>query len=102
MTASAPQPDSPEIRRVGGTGDAIPVDILRDFLLACFRHDALRDAVMERMAIDEARDRLDAIGVALVLPTMIGELLATVAPEDWHSIAVAMIAAYGDARGEEA
>ncbi len=98
---TVPRPDSSEIRRIGGTGDAIPVDVLRDFLLACFRHDALRDAVMERMAIDGARGQLDAIGVALGLPTMIGEVVATALPEDWRSIAVALIEAYRDARGEE-
>jgi hypothetical protein len=96
-----PQPDPREIRRVGCTGDAVPVDVLRDFLLACFRHDALRDAVMERMAVDATRDELDAIGVALILPTMIGELAAAAQPEDWHSIAAALIGAYRDARGEE-
>jgi hypothetical protein len=93
--------ESAEIRRVGGKGDAIPVDVLRDFLLACFRHDALRDAVMERMAVDATGDELDAIGVALILPTMIGEIIATALPEDWHSIASALIDAYRDARGEE-
>jgi hypothetical protein len=98
---TAPRPDSSEIRRIGGTGDAIPVDVLRDFLLVCLRHDALRDAVMERMAIQAGRDRLDPTGVALVLPTMMGELVATALPEDWHSIAVALIEAYRDARGEE-
>ncbi|MBN9621967.1 MAG: hypothetical protein J0H06_03285 [Actinobacteria bacterium] len=77
------------------------MDILRDFLLACFRHDALRDAVMEQMAVDQARDELDPIGVALGLPAMIDELVATALPEDWRSIAVALIEAYRDARGEE-
>lgn len=101
MTASAPQPDSPEIRRVGGTGDVIPVGVMHGFLLACFRHDVLRDAVMEQMAIDETRDQLDAIGVALVLPAMIGEVVAAAVPEDWQSVAGSLIDAYRDARGEE-
>lgn len=56
---------------------------------------------MEQMAIEAAGDRLDPIGIALVLPAMIGELLGTAAHEDWHSVAATLIDAYRDARGEE-
>jgi hypothetical protein len=35
-----------DARGVGG-GDRISAAVLRDFLLACLRHDALHDAVIE-------------------------------------------------------
>lgn len=72
--------------------DVIPVDVLRDFVLHSLRHDAIRDVLIERMTFHAERDQLDAVGLAAVLPQLIGDLLALVTSEDWTEIAEELIA----------
>ena len=90
-----------EVRRIGA-GDTIPVTVLRDFLLSALRHDAIHDELFERMHFHAARRQLDAEGLAVVLPELIGDVIAVASKEDWIALAGVLIDAYDDAAGEEA
>jgi hypothetical protein len=90
-----------EVRRIGAD-DAIPVTVLRDFLLGALRHDAIHDVLFERMDFHAARRQLDADGLAAVLPELIGDVLAVASKEDWIALAEILIDSYDDAAGEEA
>lgn len=89
-----------QVRQIA-VGDTIPVEVLRDFLLAALRHDAIADALVERMAFHARRGQLDAVGLAAVLPQLIGDVLHAARREDWLAIADAAIdAARDDLPGE--
>lgn len=90
-----------EIRRIT-EGDTIAVTTLRDFVLRMLRHDALYDVVLERMAFHAERDQLDAVGLAAVLPELIGDVLEVGTKEDWIAVAGILIEDFRDARGEGA
>jgi hypothetical protein len=84
-------------------GDTITVEVLRDFLMTALRHDAIADVLIERMAFHARRGRLDAVGLAAVLPELIGDVLHVARKEDWLAIAEALIDAARDdlpGRGE--
>lgn len=77
-------------------GDVITVEVLRDFLFTALRHDAIADALVERMAFHARRGQLDAVGLAAVLPELIGDVLHVARKEDWTAIAEALIEAARD------
>jgi len=87
--------ETTQVRRLT-PGDTITVEVLRDFLLSALRHDALADAVAERMAFHARRGQLDAIGLAAVLPEMIGDVLHVARKEDWVALAGSLIDAARD------
>lgn len=89
-----------DAREIGG-GDRISAAVLRDFLLTCFRHDALHDAVIERIDEQATEGDLDISRVAALLPRLHGELLAAVRHPDWLYAAGALIDAHRDATEEE-
>jgi hypothetical protein len=66
------------------------------------RHEALYDVVLERMAFHAERNQLDAVGLAAVLPELIGDVLEVGTKEDWIAVAGVLIEDYRDARGEGA
>ncbi len=101
MTGSKAGMPPVDIREIAD-GDTIPAPVLRNFLLACFRHDALGDAVMERLDGLAAADELDISRVAKLLPAMHAELLGVVRLPDWIYVAGALMDAYRDASGEGA
>lgn len=77
-------------------GDTITVEVLRDFLMTALRHDAIADVLVERMAFHARRGQLDAVGLAAVLPELIGDVLHVARKEDWVALAEALIDAAGD------
>lgn len=85
-----------DLRRVGPE-ERITGALLHDFLLSALRHDAIHDAVIERMAFFADCGQLDAEGLAYVLPELVGELLAVVDKADWIILAEVLIDAYRDA-----
>ncbi|MBS1885635.1 MAG: hypothetical protein JSU06_00435 [Actinobacteria bacterium] len=82
-------------------GDSIAVPLLRDFLLACLRHDALSDVTMERLDLMARNARLDLVWLAEALPVLVGDLLAVAEAEDWEYVADALSRAYLDAARED-
>jgi hypothetical protein len=88
-----------DVREVGD-GDRISEAVLRDFLLASLRHDALHDVVVERIDDLASERELDISRVAALLPRLHGELLAAVRVPDWTYAAGALIDAYRDATEE--
>jgi hypothetical protein len=68
-----------------------PVTVLHDFLLSALRHDALRDALLERMTFQADSLQLDPEGLAIVLPSLLYHLLDTVGKEDWIAVAEHLI-----------
>jgi hypothetical protein len=97
--AEGPPTGEPDLRQVG-EGDLISAAVLRDFLLACLRHDALHDVVMERLDALAREGGLDISRVAKMLPELHAELLGVVRAPDWIYAAGALIDAYRDAAGE--
>jgi hypothetical protein len=89
-----------EVRGIAD-GDAIPVDVLRDLLLTCLRHDALRDVVTERLDLLAKEGRLDVSIAAEALPEMIGDVFGVIDREDWRHVSGALTDAYLDASREE-
>ena len=83
------------IRQIAGD-DVIDVGVLRDFILQALRHEAVADALIERMDFHAQRHQLDAVGLAAVLPELIGDVLAVATKEDWTTIAEALIGAARD------
>lgn len=79
-----------DIRRIS-CDDRIPVAILRDFLMATLRHEAIADVLIERMVFQVERGELDAHRLAAVLPELIPQLLDVANNEDWMAIADALI-----------
>jgi hypothetical protein len=77
-------------------GDTITVDVLHDFIMAALRHDAIADVLVERMAFHARRGQLDAVGIAAVLPELIGDVLDVATNEDWVALAEALIDAARD------
>jgi hypothetical protein len=77
-------------------GDAITVEVLRDFLMTALRHDAIADVLVERMAFHARRGQLDAVGLAAVLPELVGDVLHVARKEDWLALAEALIDAARD------
>src|SRR4051794_8880314 len=88
-----------DIRRIA-CDDAIPVSILRDFILQALRHDALRDELLERMVLRADRGELNAHGLSALLPELIGDVLNVATNEDWTAIAELLIEAAEEAREE--
>lgn len=103
MTSRAAEGEAPaagrDVREVED-GDRISEAVLRDFLLACLRHDALHDVVIERIDELATDGDLDTSRVAALLPRLHGELLAVVRCPDWIYAAGALIDAYRDATEE--
>ncbi len=89
-----------EVREVED-GGRISEAVVRDFLLACLRHDALHDVVVERIDAMATEGQLEISRVAALLPRLHGELLAVVRCPDWIYAAGALIDAYRDATEEE-
>jgi hypothetical protein len=79
-----------DIRRIS-SDDRIPVAILRDFLMAALRHEAIADILIERMAFQAERGELDAHRLSAVLPELIPQLLDVATNQDWMAIADALI-----------
>jgi len=92
---------SEELRLITGK-DAIPVRTLRDFILQALRHDAISDALIEQMVSRAERGRLDAHGLSVLLPELIGDVLDAAAEEDWLAIADVLIEDTREALLEEA
>ena len=90
-----------DIRRIS-SDDRIPVAILRDFLMAALRHEAIADVLIERMAFQAERGELDAHCLSAVLPELIPQLLDAATNEDWMAIADALIDDMREALVEEA
>ena len=90
-----------DIRRIAA-GDTIPVAVLRDFVLATLRHDAISDVLIERMVSRAERGRLDARGLSPLLPELIDDVLGAAAEEDWLAIADTLIEDTREALLEEA
>jgi hypothetical protein len=82
--------------------DAIPVDVLRDFLLRALRHPAISDVLIERMTSRAERGRLDAHSLSVVLPELIGEVFDAATNADWTAIADVLIEDMREALLEEA
>jgi len=91
----------PETRRIT-EGDEIPVAVLRDLLFGVLRHDALHDALIERMDFHARREQLDPEGLSAALPEMVGDVLAVATRDDWLAVAEAFVEGFRDATGEEA
>ena len=89
-------------QRTINPGDTIPASVLCDFLLQALRHDAISDALIERMVFRAERGRLDAQGLSVLLPEMIVEVLDAAAKEDWMAVADALIEDTREALLEEA
>lgn len=89
------------IRRIA-SDDAIPVCVLRDFLLQALRHPAISDVLIERMAARAERGTLNAHSLSAVLPELIGEVFDVANNEDWMVIADALIEDMREALLEEA
>jgi hypothetical protein len=87
--------DGTQVRQITA-GDTITPEVLRDFILAALRHDALTDAVVERMAFHARRGQLDEVGLAAVLPELIGDVMDVARKEDWVVLAEALIDAARD------
>ena len=85
-----------ELRSLG-PDETISVTVLHDFLLSALRHDAIYDALIERMTLQADALQLDPEGLAIVLPGLISDLLDIVGKEDWIAVAELLI---GDAREE--
>jgi hypothetical protein len=83
------------IRQIAGD-DVIEIGVLRDFILQALRHEAIADVLIERMVFHARRHQLDAVGLAAVLPELIGDVLAVATKEDWTTIAEALITAARD------
>lgn len=79
-----------DTRRIA-SDDAIPVGVLRDFLLAALRHEAISDVLIERMASRAERGNLDAFSLSAILPDLIAEVLVAATEMDWMAIADALI-----------
>lgn len=90
-----------DIRRIA-TEDTIPVAVLRDFVLAALRHDAISDVLIERMVSRAERGRLDAHSLSALLPELIDDVLGAAAEEDWLAIADVLIEDTREALLEEA
>lgn len=80
-----------EDTRCIAAGETIPVAVLRDFVLAALRHDAISDVLIERMVSRAERGRLDAHSLSALLPELIDDVLGAAAAEDWLAIADALI-----------
>lgn len=89
-----------DVRRIA-VDDAIPIALLRDFALTALRHDAIYDELIERMAFHAGRGQLDAIGLAAVLPELIGDVLEVVTKADWVAVAEALIADFREGIDQE-
>lgn len=77
------------------SGEAIPVDLLREFLGFVFQHDALRDVLTDKVAAAmEGGHIVDAIRIRVLaaeLPTLIAEVLDAADPVDWRALAEGFI-----------
>jgi hypothetical protein len=98
--ATEGRPPVDPLREIKG-GDTIAASVLRDFLLTCLRHDALRDATTERLDALAREGRLDISLVAKMLHEEVGNLQAAVEYQDWLYVAGALMDAFRDAAGEE-
>ncbi|MGH2973580.1 MAG: hypothetical protein ACRDLL_01745 [Solirubrobacterales bacterium] len=85
-----------------GRDDAIPVGVLRDFLLQALRHDAIADVLIERMVSRAEAGQLNAKGLSALLPELIDDVLGVSSNEDWLAIADALIDDAREALLEEA
>jgi len=77
-------------RRIG-SDDAIPVAVLRDFLLQVLRHEAVADVLIERMVFRSERGSLNAHNLSAVLPELVTEVLVAATDADWLAIADLLI-----------
>ncbi len=83
-------------------GDAITVEVLRDFLFTALRHGANRRRPGRADGLPRAAGQLDAVGLAAVLPELIGDVLHVARRQDWTAIAEVLIdAARDDLPGAE-
>jgi hypothetical protein len=71
--------------------DTIQVKTLRDFVLQALHHDAIRDELIERMAVWAENGRLDVDYLAAFLPGLIDDVLGVTVKEDWMAIAALLI-----------
>lgn len=76
-------------------GEAIPVDLLRDFLGFVFQHDALRDVLTAKVAVAiEGPHSVDALrfrALGSELPTLVAEVIDAADPADWRAVAEGFI-----------
>lgn len=91
----------PDIRWIA-CGDTIPTALLRDFLVRALRHDAIRDVLIERMALRAERGRLDPGSLAVLLPQLIADVLDVATNDDWTAIADGLIEEMRESLLEEA
>jgi|GEM_PF-2621063 len=82
--------------------DSVSGEILCDFLLGALRHPVLSDALIDRMAAQADRDRLDAKSLSVVLPEMIAEVFDAATAGDWMAIADLLIEDMREACSKEA
>lgn len=91
---------SAETRQLA-SGDNITADLLRDFLLATLRHDAIRDVLMEQVvaAIEDGypSDQLRVGVLSSELQVLIAEVMSAAERADWRAVASLLIE---DTRGE--
>lgn len=79
-----------EIRRIA-CEDTIPVSVLRDFVLAALRHDAISDALTELLFNRVSKGDFRPEPLAPSLRSMIEEILDAAEPEDWQIVALRLI-----------
>lgn len=79
-----------ELRSLG-PDETISVTVLHGFLLSALRHDAIYDALIERMTFQADARQLDPEGLAIVLPGLISDLFDVVGKEDWIAVADLLI-----------
>jgi hypothetical protein len=87
--------------RTSEWGATISAPLVRDFITAWMRHDALLDFVNEYV-IDRVQSGADRAEIAQALRVAIDEILDTAKPEDWEHVARGLIANAEDALAGEA
>jgi TetR/AcrR family transcriptional regulator len=88
--------------RTSEWGATISAPLVRDFITAWIRHDALLDYVNEHVIDGVQSGDGSAAEIAQALRVAIDEILDTAKPEDWEHIARGLIANAEDALADEA
>lgn len=78
-------------QRIIAPGETITASLVRDFILAALRHDAIQDVLSEQLFDLLARGDVNADAFAATLRPMIEEILDVATAEDLRSVAVCLI-----------
>jgi hypothetical protein len=87
--------------RTSEWGATISAPLVRDFITAWIRHDALLDFVNEYVVDGVQSGAGSAAEIARALRVAIDEILDTAKPEDWEQVARGLIANAKDALSDE-